>query len=77
MAYIVFGALWTASYDARVTSGEPKLELNYYGNICNNSGEDWENVCSNSELRNNCIFAHFLLQTSLSLSTAQVSVAGL
>jgi len=46
IAYIVQSgsASWTASYDSRVSSGEQKLELNYYGNIINNSGEDWENV---------------------------------
>jgi len=46
VAYIIHSgsARWTASYDARVSSGEQKLELNYYGNIFNNSGEDWANV---------------------------------
>jgi len=54
---MVKGASWSASYDSRVTSEDLKLELHYYGNIVNNSGEDWDNV-------------------SLSLSTAQVSIAG-
>jgi len=46
VAYIIHSgtARWTASYDARVSSGQHKLELNYYGNIFNNSGEDWNNV---------------------------------
>jgi len=46
VAYIIHtgSAKWTASYDARVSSGEQKLELNYYGNIINSSGEDWNNV---------------------------------
>lgn len=46
VAYIIQSgtARWTASYDARVSSGEQSLELNYYGNIFNNSGEDWNNI---------------------------------
>jgi len=44
LAYITFGTGWEAFYDVRVISQArelEKLELIYYGNIMNSSGEDW------------------------------------
>jgi len=44
VAYITFGTGWEAFYDVRVISQEKeaeRLELTYYGNILNSSGEDW------------------------------------
>jgi len=44
VSYITFGTGWEAFYDVRVISQEKeaeKLELTYYGNILNSSGEDW------------------------------------
>eukprot|EP01124_Arcella_intermedia_P008863 TRINITY_DN15676_c0_g1_i1.p1 TRINITY_DN15676_c0_g1~~TRINITY_DN15676_c0_g1_i1.p1 ORF type:complete len:624 (+),score=162.82 TRINITY_DN15676_c0_g1_i1:28-1899(+) len=38
------GAKWKASYESRVSSGDQKLDLTYYGIISNSSGEDWKNV---------------------------------
>lgn len=44
LAYVVFGASWIPSYDARVNSGADVVEICYYGNITNSCGEDWEDV---------------------------------
>eukprot|EP01125_Pyxidicula_operculata_P014974 TRINITY_DN5057_c0_g1_i1.p1 TRINITY_DN5057_c0_g1~~TRINITY_DN5057_c0_g1_i1.p1 ORF type:complete len:599 (-),score=143.42 TRINITY_DN5057_c0_g1_i1:99-1895(-) len=44
LVYIVFRSSWSSCYDVRVTSGEKKLDLIYYGNITNNTSEDWSNV---------------------------------
>lgn len=42
--YTVYGASWTPSYDARVLSGEKAVELGYFGNVRQSTGEDWSNV---------------------------------
>eukprot|EP01126_Amoeba_proteus_P060879 TRINITY_DN8109_c0_g1_i3.p1 TRINITY_DN8109_c0_g1~~TRINITY_DN8109_c0_g1_i3.p1 ORF type:complete len:459 (-),score=87.58 TRINITY_DN8109_c0_g1_i3:259-1635(-) len=44
LSYIVTGASWVPSYDARVTSESDVVEVSYYGNITNSSGEDWKEV---------------------------------
>jgi len=44
VAYIVYSASWRSSYDVRVTSRESTLNMNYYGNIINNCGEDWKDA---------------------------------
>lgn len=42
--YTVGGASWTPGYDARVASNDNKLQLGYFGNVRQNTGEDWTNV---------------------------------
>ena len=42
--YTVGGASWTPGYDARVASNDNKLQLGYFGNVRQNTGEDWNNV---------------------------------
>jgi len=46
LAYGVSGASWSPSYDARLRSGtdKPAVDLAYFGNIRQNTGEDWKNV---------------------------------
>ncbi len=46
LAYGVRGASWTPSYDARLHADatSPTVELSYYGNIRQNTGEDWKDV---------------------------------
>jgi uncharacterized protein (TIGR02231 family) len=39
--YMVNSAWWTPLYDIRVTSREDVFELTYYGNITQNTKEDW------------------------------------
>jgi hypothetical protein len=47
----VSGAGWTPSYDARVTYDSDVVEISYYGNIVNSSGEDWEDVRNGKKLK--------------------------
>ena len=42
--YTVGGASWTPGYDARVLTGDKALQLGYFGNVRQNTGEDWNNV---------------------------------
>lgn len=42
--YTVGGASWGPSYDARVLTGEKAVQLGYFGNVRQNTGEDWNNV---------------------------------
>lgn len=42
--YTVGGASWTPGYDARVGSTDHKVQLGYFGNVRQNTGEDWNNV---------------------------------
>eukprot|EP01117_Protostelium_nocturnum_P007107 TRINITY_DN2546_c0_g1_i3.p1 TRINITY_DN2546_c0_g1~~TRINITY_DN2546_c0_g1_i3.p1 ORF type:complete len:545 (-),score=161.69 TRINITY_DN2546_c0_g1_i3:45-1679(-) len=44
VSYLTRAANWKASYDVRVNSENKSLEASYYGNITNNSGEDWNDV---------------------------------
>lgn len=42
--YTVHGASWNPSYDARVLTGEKAVQLGYFGNVRQSTGEDWNNV---------------------------------
>eukprot|EP00127_Corallochytrium_limacisporum_P003090 Clim_evm19s146 gene=Clim_evmTU19s146 len=44
LVYMVQGAKWRASYDARYDSHEKSLQLAYYGEVTNDTHEDWEAV---------------------------------
>ena len=44
LSYAVPGASWTPGYDARVTSGERTVALSYFGNVRQNTGEEWKDV---------------------------------
>lgn len=43
LTYVVSGASWSPSYDIRVDTTGPasELQLGYYGQVVNSSGEDW------------------------------------
>ncbi len=42
--YTVHGASWSPSYDARVLTGEKAVQLGYFGNVRQSTGEDWNDV---------------------------------
>jgi len=42
--YSVYGASWTPSYDARVLTDEKAVQLGYFGNVRQSTGEDWNDV---------------------------------
>ncbi|MFI5358265.1 MAG: mucoidy inhibitor MuiA family protein [Opitutales bacterium] len=42
--YTVPGAGWTPGYDARVQTGDRTVQLSYFGNVRQNTGEDWKDV---------------------------------
>ncbi|HBP30585.1 MAG: mucoidy inhibitor MuiA family protein [Advenella sp.] len=44
LSYVVAGAAWSPVYDARYDSNTGKLSLNYFGQISQNTSEDWSNV---------------------------------
>jgi uncharacterized protein (TIGR02231 family) len=44
LSYVVSNASWTSSYDLRALSTSEKFNIVYYGNIVQNTGEDWENT---------------------------------
>ncbi len=44
LSYLVRGASWRPSYDARAGIEDDSVELISYGNISQRTGEDWENV---------------------------------
>lgn len=44
LGYTVGGAGWTPGYNARVVSGERAVQLAYFGNVRQNTGEDWTDV---------------------------------
>jgi uncharacterized protein (TIGR02231 family) len=44
LAYAVPGASWVPGYDARVTSSERTVQLDYFGLVRQNTGEDWKDV---------------------------------
>ncbi|MEK7448104.1 MAG: mucoidy inhibitor MuiA family protein, partial [Planctomycetota bacterium] len=44
ISYVIYGAHWQPQYDARVLTGEKKVELIYYGIVGQNTGEDWTNI---------------------------------
>ncbi|MCH7760827.1 mucoidy inhibitor MuiA family protein, partial [candidate division TA06 bacterium] len=41
ISYVVSGAGWRPSYDARVVGNPHKVELRYYGEVWQKTGEDW------------------------------------
>lgn len=44
LTYVTYGASWTPIYDARFSSKEQKLSLNYLANVAQQTGEDWQGV---------------------------------
>jgi len=44
LRYVIPGASWQPSYDARLRSDDGLLELGYFGLVRNNTGEDWGQV---------------------------------
>jgi len=44
LSYVVAGAAWSPVYDARYDSNTGKLSLNYFGQISQNTAEDWSDV---------------------------------
>jgi len=42
--YVVSGASWIPIYDARLNPRSDSVELNYYAEVTQNTGEDWEDV---------------------------------
>ena len=44
ISYVVTGVSWTPLYDLRINSTSHSVHLTYLAEICQNSGEDWNNV---------------------------------
>ena len=44
LSYIVRGPTWTPTYDVRVDTETRTMDIFYYGNIRQSTGEDWSNV---------------------------------
>ena len=44
LRYVIGGASWTSSYNARIDSGTGKVELVYNALVRQKTGEDWNNV---------------------------------
>lgn len=44
VSYVMTGASWTPVYDLRSDLARNKVELRYYANVSQNTGEDWNNV---------------------------------
>lgn len=44
LSYTTEQASWSSSYDVRVDSEDKNVDVNYFGNIINFSGEDWKDV---------------------------------
>lgn len=44
VSYLISNVSWMPSYEARVTSNEKSMQLFYYGQVQQSSGEDWTNV---------------------------------
>ena len=44
LQYQIFGASWKPLYEARLDSAKEKVNIVQYGNISQNTGEDWKNV---------------------------------
>jgi uncharacterized protein (TIGR02231 family) len=42
--YAIPNASWTPAYDARLRSADRSVELSYFGNVRNGTGEDWKDV---------------------------------
>lgn len=41
VSYVVSNASWTPKYDLRVSSAERTMQVNYFGMVQQNTGEDW------------------------------------
>jgi len=76
VSYVITGARWFASYDARVASSSDKLDMTYYGTVHNNTDEDWTNVQNSTRLNCTSLVNFALSQAEVSLSTAQPSIGG-
>lgn len=44
LCYVVTDARWSSSYDARVMMKARELEMTYYGEVIQKTGEDWNDV---------------------------------
>ncbi|MCK4738773.1 MAG: mucoidy inhibitor MuiA family protein [Deltaproteobacteria bacterium] len=44
LTYAIFGASWQSAYDLRAGGSIKGLELTYYGEVTQNTGEDWKDV---------------------------------
>uniref|UniRef100_A0A7S3LT89 DUF4139 domain-containing protein n=1 Tax=Aplanochytrium stocchinoi TaxID=215587 RepID=A0A7S3LT89_9STRA len=44
LIYLVWNAKWTASYDIHVDKQQSKVILTYYGEVSNNTGENWNEI---------------------------------
>jgi uncharacterized protein (TIGR02231 family) len=44
LSYVMAGASWQPLYDARSEVGSADLKLHYYGNVAQQTGENWDNV---------------------------------
>lgn len=44
LSYVVSGAHWRPGYEVRALPDEKKVEIAYYGEVAQRSGEEWENV---------------------------------
>lgn len=44
LSYVIDGAGWQPVYDARYDSGKGTLSLNYFGQVSQNTSEDWSGV---------------------------------
>lgn len=44
LSYLVTSAGWSPSYDVRMISHDKLIQLNYYGKISQQSGEDWNDA---------------------------------
>lgn len=44
LRYAVPGASWTATYDARVSTNDNKVQLSYSAEVRQNTGEEWKDV---------------------------------
>ncbi|MHA2245655.1 MAG: mucoidy inhibitor MuiA family protein [Candidatus Hodarchaeales archaeon] len=42
--YVINGAYWTPLYDFRANIGKGEVLIDYYGNVVQTTGEDWNNV---------------------------------
>lgn len=41
VSYVVSNASWSPKYDLRVSSSERTMQVNYFGIVQQNTGEDW------------------------------------
>lgn len=44
LRYIIAGASWVPTYDARADADKKDIELTYYGTLTQRTGEDWKDV---------------------------------